>query len=184
MRLSPLALVVIAGVACRKGELQPDAGGGGRLSFDATAGDGLATGDGGPGGTDVAPPTGDNNCGLMSSGGTYVPPMILVLVDESVSGGKSNWTAVINALSNLIAQNAGGVDWGLYMFPQAGPACGSGTFSPAIDVTVGPMNADAVAARLRAGAADRTGSPTAAAISAAAASLNGLQTDHPKFMML
>ena len=46
------------------------------------------------------------------------------------------------------------------------------------------MNADAIAARLRAGAADRTGSPTAAAISAAAAYLTGMQTDHPQYLML
>src|SRR5436190_611859 len=42
----------------------------------------------------------------------------------------------------------------------------------------------AIAARLGAGAAGRTGSPTAAAISAAAAYLTGMQTDHPQYLML
>ena len=152
MRPSRLALVLLAGVACRKGELQPDAGGGGMLSFDATAGDGLGTGDGDQGATDVVPPTRDNNCGLSTSTSSYHPPQILVLVDESVSGDKTKWTSIVRAVSNLVVQNAAGVHWGLYTVPQPGPACGSGTFSPAIDIPVAPMNADAVAVGIRAAA--------------------------------
>jgi len=184
MRLAPLALVLLAGFACRKGELQPDGGGGGRLSFDATAGDGSGTGDGGPGASDVTPPTRDSNCGAMSSGSTYVPPTILVVLDEATSGDTTKWTGLISALSNLVIQNAVGVNWGLYTFPQAGPACGTGTFTPAIDIAPSPTTGETVAVAIRAGAAGRTGSPTAAAITAVAAYLAALPTDNPKYMML
>jgi hypothetical protein len=151
------------------------------LSFDAS-GDALA-GDDGPGGGDVRPPTPDSNCGMTSLGGGFVAPQILVLVDQSVAD-PAQWTKVITVLSNEVAQHDSRIDWGLYKFPEAGPACGVGTVSSAIDVPVSPMNGATVAASIRATRTDGSSSAIAAAIALGADYLGTFNPDLPKFMML
>jgi hypothetical protein len=184
MRARPLALVLLAGTACRGGALQPDAGGGpGMLSVDATGGDGAGTSDRGPGTTDVAPPTPDHNCGVTSIGGGFVPAQILLLVDRSVAN-PSQWANVITALSNAVVQHDARVDWGLYTFPGAGPTCWAGPVSSAVDIPILPMNGATVAADIRATLADGNGSPIAAAIALGANYLGTLGADQPKFMLL
>jgi hypothetical protein len=181
MRALPLALVLLAGTACRRGSLDPDGGAGpGMLSFDA-AGDAL--GGGGPGAGDVRPPTPESNCGMTSIAGGFVPPQILVVVDRSVAN-PVRWANVITALSNVVVQNDSRVDWGLYTFPETAPACWAGPVSSAVDIPILPMNGATVAADIRATLTDGNGSPIAAAVGLGADYLGTLGSAQPKFMLL
>jgi hypothetical protein len=147
MRASPLVLVLLAGLACNRGALQPPGGGGGAgmLSLDAAGtGDG-AVGDGGPGASDVAIPTPDANCGLMTLSFTYRVPEILILLDQSVTGNGSDWSALLRALTSVMVDNGIRIDWGLYTFPEGVSACGAGTLTDVIDMPVTPMDYASVA---------------------------------------
>src|SRR5947207_11509055 len=121
MRLAPLALLLLATTACRRGALDPDAGGGGVLRFDATVADASGEAMGGTGGTtpsdgatatDVAPPTADANCGATTLAGRLPAARILVLVDEAVTD-PTGWTDLTNAVVSLVFRDADHIEWGL-----------------------------------------------------------------------
>ena len=167
MRVAALALIALAGLACSRRTLQADGG----------DGPGSITLDGGPSAT-------DGGCGMSTITGGYLPIDIVVLVDQSVSGDRSKWMELQSLLTSQMVGSGNRFDWGLYAFPEAGPACGAGTVTADVDVPVTPFNAEAVAAAI--GATNQTGqgSPTAVAIAAGAAHLRTLPDDHPKFLML
>lgn len=192
MRLAPLALLLLATTACRRGALDPDAGGGGVLRFDAAVADASGEAMGGTGGTtpsdgatatDVAPPTADANCGATTLAGRLPPARILVLVDEAVTD-PTGWTDLTNAVVSLVFRDADHIEWGLDTFPGAGPACGAGAVPAGVDVPIASTSATAVAAGLGAAPAARAGSATAAAVNAGAAYLRTLPTDEAKYMLL
>ncbi|HMF44838.1 MAG TPA: hypothetical protein VKQ32_29400 [Polyangia bacterium] len=193
MRASPLILGLLAAVGCKRPALETDAGGPGILPDAAPIERGSPV-DGLPAGMDAgdaAPaldgpaPTPDASCGVIKSLGVIVPVSILVLVDQSVAGDKTKWADVISVLSDTVTANSRDVDWGLYAFPQPGPACGAGTVPASVDVPVTTMNASVVAAAIPATRTDGSGAPTAAAITAGAAYLRALSAkDGARFMLL
>jgi hypothetical protein len=194
MRASPLIVLLLAGLACRRGALQPegpDSGGGVGLSLDAAGAGDLATGGGdggsaggGPGASDAAAPTPDANCGYMTRSFSYVVPQILIVLDHGVTGPVDVWRDVLRALNNVVVQNGPRIDWGLYSFPGPGIACGSGTLTSAVDIPVTSMDSAAVAAGISAARLDGSGAATAAAIAIGANHLRTLPIDRPSFLLL
>jgi hypothetical protein len=202
LALAFLALTLPAGLACRRGALEPDAGGsGGGLSPDAAggllggggagggggptgSGGGSSGPDGGPGASDADVPTADANCGQSSITGAALAPEILIVLDRSISVDQTTWNNFLSGLSGVVSANSMTDDWGLYAFPQDGPACGPGTVSTTIDVPVLPGNATHVLAHAAAAGTGASATPIAAAIEVGAAYLLGLADQSPKFLML
>jgi len=171
MRVAALALIALAGLACSGRTLQADGGDGvGSIPLDG----GPNATDGGAGGV----------CGMSTITGGYLPIDIVVLLDQSVSGDRSKWTELLGLLTSQMVGSGNRFDWGLYAFPEAGPACGAGTVTADVDVPVTPFNAEAVAVAIGATNTTGEGSPTAVAIAAGAAHLRTLPIDHPKALML
>lgn len=162
-RIALFALLAIAGAGCKRGSLQIDADGTGIITADASA-DWIA-GDGHPPPfTPDAAPSADANCGRTDFSESVYPSDILVLLDQSVSGDRAKWSQLLAALTDVVAANGSGITWGLYTFPEAGPACGPETAAPVIDVPVTYADYAVVASGIVASRTDGSGSPTAAAI--------------------
>lgn len=184
MRAAALVLVGVAGLGCRHGTLQDDAGGTGTFGFDGgIPGDGPVgathiTGGGGAGGGPRLP-TADNNCGALTTRKSYVPPEILVVLDRSANAN----TAFVSAVASMIGKNTD-IDWGLYTFPADGSACADGTVSTTIDLPPLSGATTHVIAHLIAAGTGSGGTPTAAAIDVAAAAMRARTTSNPKFLML
>jgi hypothetical protein len=115
---------------------------------------------------------------------TYRVPEILILLDQSVTGNGSDWSALLRALTSVMVDNGIRIDWGLYTFPEGVSACGAGTLTDVIDMPVTPMDYASVAGGVGASQANRRGAPTAAAIAIGAAYLRTIASDAPKFMLL
>jgi hypothetical protein len=197
MRAAPLALVVLAGLACGRRSLQQDADGTGVVTFDAASIDGEGTrpdvslpdvdaarpaGDAMPA-ADAPAPSADANCGSIGLGWTSLAAEILIVLDRSVSLDPAQWDNFLGAVAAMIARNDL-IDWGLYTFPADGPACGDGSVSTAIDVPPLPDNATHVIAHIAAAGTGAGGTPTAAAIDGAAAYMQARTNANPKFLML
>jgi hypothetical protein len=169
MRLPALVLAVLGLASCRRGTLEDDAGTGGFTL------DGAGPGGDAGGATDAADlpdvpfPTADANCGHISNVASYLNPDILVVLDRSISVNPTQWNAFLSSLTGTISTDNELVDWGLYAFPQNGPACGPGTVTTAIDVSIMPSSAMHVIAHLVAAGTGASGTPTAAAIQTAVA---------------
>jgi len=176
MRIAPLALAALAGIGCRRGSLQGDAGTG-VITSDAAPGD-VAPGDGPrrdglrpdlPGLGDARTPSADANCGMSSIMGRYLAPELLVVLDRSIAVDPTPWNDFLSGLAATITSNAFQIDWGLYAFPTDGPACGAGTISTAIDVAPTPGDGLIEIAHIVAAGRGASGTPAAAAIDVAAA---------------
>jgi len=184
MRLPALVLAVLGLASCRRGTLEDDAGTGGFTL------DGAGPGGDAGGATDAADlpdvpfPTADANCGHISNVASYLNPDILVVLDRSISVNPTQWNAFLSSLTGTISTDNELVDWGLYAFPQNGPACGPGTVTTAIDVSIMPSSAMHVIAHLVAAGTGASGTPTAAAIQTAVAYMQSLTDQNPKFLML
>lgn len=179
MRAAALALAAVAGTACTKGSLQPnaaDAGGAGSIAIDAAGGDTA------PGARDALPPI-SIDCPMSRIEGGWLPLDFLVLLDRSPSGDRSAWASLLDALTYQIA-TVGRTDWGLYAFPKLGPACGAATVPPNVDLRVFPDNQRAVADAIKAMISGGAGMPTAAAIDVGVAHLRTLSAAEPKFLLL
>ena len=190
MRVPALALVVLAGVACGRGSLQRDASAGGSLTPDGAGGaigsGGAAGGgafDGGPPWFDAALPTADANCGEATFTSHYLVPQILMLIDQSVAD-RAKWTSLLMALGGSVAGNGNRIDWGVYSFPELGPACAAETVNATIDLAITPMNYVAANAALGLLRLNANGTPTAAAIAMGAAYMRTLPADNPRYLML
>ncbi|HXU04125.1 MAG TPA: hypothetical protein VN903_24360 [Polyangia bacterium] len=192
MRVAPLAMIALAGLGCRRGALQQDAGTGFITGDGAPGGDTRATGDGLPGGdapgdspglADVRWPTADANCGQREIVGGLLASQILVVYDRSVATATNDWNMFLSGVTQTITANDSRIDWGLYVFPDDGPACGAGTVGP-VNLPPVPDAAFHVIAHLVAAGTGASGSPTAAAIDTAAAFMLSLADQSPKMLML
>ena len=191
MRVAALALVALAGLACRRGALQDDAAGTGVIGRDGAmaTGDGAGGGDGGgtidaTGTVDVRLPTADANCGMTGIAGGRVPPEILLVLDRAIALDPVRWNSFLSSLISTVTANSVQVDWGLYTFPANGPSCGAGALTTTIDVPPIPDNAYIVAAHIAAAGTGAGGTPAAAAIDVAARYMLSLSDPSPKFLML
>src|SRR5262245_36151727 len=188
MRIAPLALVALAGIGCRRGSLQEDAGTG-IIMFDAGPGDGAPT-DGWPrdqvGLGDAQGPTADANCGRSNIMGLYLAPEMLVVLDRSITVDATRWNDFLSGLSATITANAFQIDWGLYAFPADGPACGAGTISTTIDVPPTPGDGFHEISHILAAGHGASGTPTGTAIDVAAAYMvsRTTATANAKFLVL
>jgi hypothetical protein len=184
MRLPALALAVLGLAACRKGALQEDAGTGG-LTLDGGLGvGGPGTADGAVLPDDGPVPTADANCGQISTVATRVAPEILVVLDRSISIDQAQWNNFLSGVIGAISNEGSLIDWGLYAFPEDGPACGAGTLTAAIDVPIQPDNVTHEIAHIAAAGTGASGTPTAAAIQTAAGYMQSLTDQNPKYLML
>jgi hypothetical protein len=108
MRVAALALVALAGLACRRGALQDDAGGTGVIGRDGATGGDVVTADGaglfdGEGAIDARLPTADANCGVTGVAGGRVPPEILLVLDRSVALDSARWNNFLLAIARTIS---------------------------------------------------------------------------------
>lgn len=165
-----MAVLAIVGVACKRSALERDGGGTGTISFDggtdAIVSDVHPT----PSGLDATPsaldaaPSADANCGVITFGEKRYPSDVLVLLDQSVASDPSKWSEMLTTLTDAIGANGSGVSWGLYTFPEPGPACGPDTAMPVLDIPVTYGDYGVMAAGVVSSRRDGNGSPTAAAI--------------------
>jgi len=192
MRIGVWALVTVAGVACARRSLQGDDGGIGSIGRDAAGGTTLN--DGSLGGIDPLPPNVDASsppevdggrlCGeSMISGGRVATDMLLLL-DRSIQGDQTGWRNLVATVVNQINARGAEFDWGLYIFPKDGPACGAATVTAGADLPFRSGNPTHLIAHAVAAGVDGNGTPTAAAIGAGAAYLHTLTDPIPRFMML
>jgi hypothetical protein len=113
------------------------------------------------------------------------PPDMLVLLDRSLSmswGTPTSWSMVTTALSQVTAGMDAQIRFGLMFFPAGAVECAPPGSVP--DVPVDILNATAIASGLLAGTADGGGTPTTAALSAAAAYLASLADGYAKYILL
>ena len=193
MRIGVWALVTLAGVGCSRRSLQGDDGGTGAIGLDA-AGDPFQDDGGGLGAIDTRPPNvdawsppGDFErplCGVSTIAGSRVPTEILLVLDRSIAGDQTAWRNLISTVVNQINANGARFDWGLYVFPKDGPACGAATVTAGADLAFGSNNTFHLIAHLAEAGVAGNGTPTAAAIGAGAAYLRTVVDQSPKFLML
>lgn len=180
------------------------------IKLDGGAGKG-GGGGGGVGGSGTSVPTGDANCGSQKSSTTREPPDVLLLLDRSASmyytisedcfcsdadaaaSGTTNyklcadtsncqtrWSAVQPAVSDTVT-NATDVNWGLKFFPT--PNAAQCSVSSAMEVPIGPNNAEAVKTQVES-VSKALSTPTAAALAAATNYLKTVTDNRPKFILL
>jgi len=134
--------------------------------------------------------------------GSRLVPDMLILLDASGSmnndvddtscanagcGALSKWALLTPGLVSVVKENESSANWGLKMFADTDPTCGVG---PGVAVTVGKMNAAAVAAAItgrtsaNGGLVNGSRTPTRAAVTAAAAYLAGLTDGGNKRILL
>jgi len=185
MRSGVIALLVLAPLGCKRASLQPDAGGVGTLGRDGGIGTGTGGAGAGDGGAvgDAAGSPFDATCGVMSLGGGYVAPQILVLLDRSVSQDREGWAKVVRTLGDVITTNSH-IDWGLYTFPSPGAACSPATLPPGVTLPVTLGDPMKVAAGVLSATTGGDGMPTAAAISAGTGYLRNFSPEPSKFLLL
>jgi hypothetical protein len=141
--------------------------------------------------------SGDKNCGLQTFDLQRKPADIFLVLDRSASMQKdsmgntakppanpSKWAQVVPAVTQVVAQTAASVPWGMKTFPETGAECASGTVSNKIDVPVAPMNAAALNAAIAATTPNGNGTPTAAAMNVAVSYLRDLSDGNPKYILL
>ena len=114
----------------------------------------------------------------------HLPTEILLVLDRSIAGDQTGWRNLISAVVNQIGANGARYDWGLYMFPKDGPACGAATVTAGADLGFGSDDSFHLIAHVVAAGVAGNGTPTAAAIGAGAAYLHTVVDQSPKFMML
>jgi hypothetical protein len=172
--------------------------GSGGSHLTGSGGGGLPTGSGGGGG-DVGPASDASaNCGLQQFAPTPKAADIMMVLDRSgsmndvPSGAPSGstttkWQIVVPSLEKVVSATDSSISWGLKSFPEAYTDsmtdCAGGVTS-AIDVNVAPMDATAENAAITALAANGKGTPTADAITQAAAYLAKLTDTNPKYLLL
>jgi hypothetical protein len=171
-----LACTLLTAAAC--GRVSLDLGG---VASDAGLG-GLPPPDGGAGAPDTSD-AGETSCLVASNSFALQPPEILVVLDRSATD-RPAWRSDIATFAGVVRSNNFFFDWGLYTFPDDGPACEAGTVSSTVDVPFAPMNAPAVASAMTATTPDGNASPTAAAIRAATTYLRTVTDPNAKLLML
>jgi hypothetical protein len=193
MRIAAWALVTLAGVACSRRSLQEDDGGIGTIRLDAAAGDAVQNADSGLGGIDALPPTidawsapvdGQPLCGVSTIAGNRLPIEMLLVLDRSIAGDPTGWHYLISEVMDQMNTSGTRFEWGLYVFPKDGPACGAPTVTDGADIGFGSGMTWHIVAHVEAAGVDGNGTPTAAAIGAGAAYLRTVVDQSPKFMML
>jgi hypothetical protein len=131
--------------------------------------------------------TGDaKNCGAMLFNLERAPAQILIVLDRSGSMNEivppivgTKWVNVTAALNETVTATNDSVLWGLKVFPQP-TGC---VVADGADVPIAAMNSAPIAAGIQ--AVTPVGStPTALAVTKAAAYLQGLGTTTPKYIVL
>lgn len=178
-------------------KLDPGGGGGGVagtrvINLDAAMGKG---GSGGGGGSTGVPPTGDANCGQVTSSTNRMPADVLLVLDRSGSMDYSTtssercgtdpnctprWPALTAAVDATLATTADSISWGLKLYTSTGKNC---TVDPGVEV---PISATAVSAiqSLIENTTPGGNTPTAQAIEAATAYLKTVDDPNNKVILL
>jgi hypothetical protein len=114
------------------------------------------------------------------------PPDILILLDRSnsmASGAPSSWDTVTSALVTVTAEMDPQINFGLMVFPYGAVECAPPLGTPEVAIT-GEDNASLIATTLGALGPDGGGTPTTAAMNAAATYLAGLDDESTKYILL
>ena len=174
---------------------------------DAAIGGGGGVGGGGTG-TPGPAPTGDANCGMQTSSTAKAPTDVLLVLDRSGSMNESiaedccctsscrqlisirmctntsncaeRWPALTSAVNTTIATTSG-INWGLKLFSTPG---GVNSCSVSDGVDVGTDRGAAVVENAIATASPLGSTPTAKAITAATAYLQGVNDNNDKVILL
>jgi hypothetical protein len=160
---------------------------------------------------DIAPATGDANCGSVQSKLEKKPADLLLVLDRSSSMTRAmdsandcavgattcsqRWATITSSLDKVLASSSNDLNWGLKFFSSpttattgTGGRGGTGTSSSCyvaagVEVPVGPGNANTIQTRIStAGTASTT--PTRAAVDAAVAYLKTVNDGNNKFILL
>jgi hypothetical protein len=113
-----------------------------------------------------------------------LPPEVMIVLDRSGSmtsdfDGGTRWSKISDAVNQVVAGLQGMIGWGLTVFPTDSN-CGT---SSTVAVDVANMNASAIAAKIMSYSPDGN-TPTADAISKAAAYMEARTTPNPKYLLL
>lgn len=114
------------------------------------------------------------------------PPDILILLDRSNSmavGSPSCWSTVTTALTSITADMDPLINFGLMVFPYGATECAPPSGTPEVAI-VEEENAAAIATTLGGLGPDGGGTPTTAALNAAATYLSGLADESTKYILL
>jgi len=114
------------------------------------------------------------------------PPDILILLDRSNSmagGSPSCWSSVTAALTSITADMDAQINFGLMVFPYGSTECAPPSGVPEVTISE-EENAAAIATTLGALGPDGGGTPTTAAMIAAANYLSGLADESTKYILL
>ena len=169
---------------------QGSSGGGGAAGGTADAGFGFNPRDSGGGGAGPAPVPGENACGFQKHRLDRVPPELLLVLDRSGSmltpsevgtGMSTRWDETTAAVTDVVRQTDGTIQWGLKTFPTPEQCL----VQPGVEVPIGPTTAP-VAAAIAATQPNMGGSgtPTALAVQIATGYLRGRATINPKYLVL
>ena len=187
------------------------AGTGGVAGTGGSGGSGGAGGRGGTGpviiiqtdaGGGTATGSLDANCGIKTQSAKMIPPDIMLVMDRSLSmtndvndrpctggtgmngncGASSKWQLMIPALNQVITNTDAMVNWGMFYLGDEPAMCGVAT-APVVPIAA--MNAAAITASLTGNQFNgQVGTPTRRALQGAISSLQGLNDQNPKFLLL
>jgi len=167
-------------------------------SHPGTGGFPITNGSGGGGG-DVGPNDGGQpTCGLQMFAPTPKAADIMMVLDRSGSmqdvpdGAPSGstttkWEIVVPSLQQMVTATQSSISWGLKTFPEAYTDsmddCKGGITS-AIDVKITAMDGTTMNSTIAATTPNGSGTPTADAVTAAAAYLKTVSDSNPKYLLL
>ncbi len=113
-----------------------------------------------------------------------LPPEVMIVLDRSGSmstalGTTTRWSAVGDAVKQVVSALQGNIAWGLSLFPTD-DSCGTSTN---VDVAVGTGNAATIGMKIDSYTPGGS-TPTADAVKAAAADMAARTTPNPKYLLL
>ena len=194
MGLTAVSTAALLFVGCDSPDKLDQGGGGGVagtvvIKLDAASGNGAAGG----GGNTGQPPTGDANCGSVTSSTNRVPADVLLVLDKSTSmtyatdsdetcnggGCTARWPALTDAVNATLSATASSISWGLKLYPNSG-SCG---VSNGVDVAISASAVPQIQSRISSTTPNGY-TPTAQAIDAATAYLKTLNDANNKVILL
>jgi hypothetical protein len=205
--ITGLVFGTLASVGCGSEDKVGAGGGGGGIGGNVVVKlDGSTGPQGGNSGTSGSTPTGDANCGAVTSNTQHMPADVLLVLDrsgsmsESISeacycdpskagsgtpacadttGCTTRWSAVTTALTSTLSATAD-IRWGLKLYSSSGSGC---TVNNGVEVTISATGAAGIQSRI-ASTSPGGNTPTAQAIAAATAYLKTVTDANNKVILL
>ena len=166
------------------------------IKFDANPSGQAGSGGGGNAGNTGPAPTGDANCGSVTSNTSHMPADVLLVLDRSGSmdysttsdqncNGSANctarWPALTTAVDATLTATAGSISWGLKLYSSPGGS--NCTVNSGVEVQISSSSVPAIQSQI-ANVTPSNNTPTAQAIQAATAYLQKVNDPNNKVILL